>query len=327
MERHREIVRQWRLLLALEGKSRGLTLAEAQREAGDGVSDRTIRRDLDALTQAGFPIETEKHEGKTVFSLNRDVFRGVASAGFSLSELCALYLSRTVLAAVAGGPFQDSLNSAFEKLYDALPPSLWKFIESLPDALGAKEHSSRPRSAASARSMDTLMAAILGRRRVRMRYHSFSSKQLKEYIVEPYRLAYAQGGLYLQGFVPEYGEMRTFAAQRIEQATALEESFSPLAESPAGVFPHALGAFSGTPEMVVVDFNATEAPYIREREWHPSQQIEERPDGRIRLTLNVVIDWGLQAWVMGFGPAARVVQPAKFADAIVKALDETRRIY
>ena len=60
------------------------------------------------------------------------------------------------------------------------------------------------------------MSAILGRRRVRMRYHSFSSQQVKDYIVEPYRLAYAQGGLYLQAFVPDYSEMRTFAAQRIE---------------------------------------------------------------------------------------------------------------
>ena len=34
-------------------------------------------------------------------------------------------LSRTVLTAVAGGPFKDSLNSAFDKLYDALPPSMW----------------------------------------------------------------------------------------------------------------------------------------------------------------------------------------------------------
>jgi predicted DNA-binding transcriptional regulator YafY len=327
MERHTEIVRQWRLLLALEGKSRGLTLAEAQREAGDGVSDRTIRRDLDALTQAGFPIETTKRDGKTLFSLNRDVFRGVASAGFSLSELCALYLSRTVLAAVAGGPFQDSLASAFDKLYEALPPSLWKFIESLPDALGAKEHTSRPRSAAPARAMDTLMSAILGRRRVRMRYHSFASKKLKEYVVEPYRLAYAQGGLYVQAFVPEYGEMRTFAAQRIEQATALEETFSPVADSPAGVFPHSLGAFSGSPEVVVVDFTAAEAPYIREREWHPSQQIEELPGGRVRLTLNVVIDWGLQAWVLGFGPAARVVKPPTLRQAIVDALDEARATY
>jgi predicted DNA-binding transcriptional regulator YafY len=327
MERHTEIVRQWRLLLALEGKARGLTLAEAQEEAGDGVSDRTIRRDFEALTQAGFPIETGKRAGKTIFLLNREVFMGVAAAGFSLSELCALHLSRSVLTAVTGGPFRDSLASAFEKLYDALPPSMWKFIESLPDALGAKEHSARPRSAASAKSVDALMHAILSRRRVRMRYHSFSSQQVKDYLVEPYRLAYAQGGLYLQAFVPDYSEMRTFAVQRIEQAVALEESFSPVGDSPADVFPDSLGAFSGTPERVVIEFSAAEAPYVREREFHASQSIEDLPDGRIRLTLNVVVDWELQAWVMGFGAAAKVIAPDAFARRIVESLDEARATY
>src|SRR5688500_12907374 len=323
MERHTEIVRQWRILLALEGRWRGLTLAEAQEIAGDGVSDRTIRRDLDALGQAGFPIETGKRDGKTIYSLNRDVFRGVAAAGFSLSELCALHLSRTVLTAVAGGPFRDSLASAFDKLHDALPPSMWQFIDSLPDALGAKDHASRP-AAASGKAIDALMNAILARRRVRMRYHSFSSQQTKDYVVEPYRLAYAQGGLYLQAFVPEYGAMRTFAAQRIEQAVALQESFNPVADAPADVFPHSLRAFYGTPEEVVIEFSAVEAPYIRERQWHASQRIEELPDGRIRLTLNVVIDWELQAWVMGFGAAATVVAPQAFADRIVENLDEAR---
>jgi predicted DNA-binding transcriptional regulator YafY len=327
VERHGEIVRQWRILLALEGKARGLTLAEAQELAGEGVSDRTIRRDFEALTQAGFPIETTKRDGKTAFQLNRYVFRGVAAAGFSLSELCALHLSRTVLTAVAGGPFRDSLASAFDKLYDALPPSMWKFIESLPDALGAKEHASRPRGAASAKSIDTLMSAILGRRRVRMRYHSFSSQQVKDYLVEPYRLAYAQGGLYLQAFVPAYSEMRTFAAQRIEQATAIEETFSPVQGSPTDVFPDSLGAFSGTPETVTIEFSAAEAPYVREREWHASQVIEDRPGGRIRLTLKVVIDWELQAWVMGFGPAAKVITPKAFAQRIVESLEEARATY
>ena len=326
MERHTEIVRQWRLLLALEGRARGMTLLEAQGEAGDGVSDRTIRRDFEALTQAGFPIETAKRDGKTVFLLNRDVFKGVAAAGFSLSELCALYLSRTVLSAVTGGPFRESLASAFDKLYDALPPSMWKFIEDLPDALGAKEHASRPRGAASAKAIDALMSAILGRRRVRMRYHSFSSKQVKDYLVEPYRLAYAQGGLYLQAFVPDYSEMRTFAVQRIEQAVALEESFSPVEGSPS-VFPHSLGAFSGTPENVVIEFTAAEAPYVREREFHSSQVIEDLPNGRIRLTMDVVTDWELQAWVMGFGPAAKVIHPAAFAQRIVESLEEARATY
>jgi len=327
VERHTEIVRQWRILLALEGKARGLTLAEAQGAAGEGVSQRTIRRDLEALTQAGFPIEAVKREGKTAFTLNRDVFKGVAAAGFSLSELCALYLSRTVLSAVTGAPFHDSLASAFDKLYEALPPSLWKFIESLPDALGAKEHASRTLAGASAKLVDTLMSAILGRRRVRMRYHSFSSKTLKDYQIEPYRLAYAQGGLYLQAFVPDYAEMRTFAVQRIEHAVALEESFSPVADAPTGVFPHSLGAFSGTPEPVVIEFTAGEAPYVRERRWHASQAIEDRPDGRIRLTLNVVTDWELQAWVMGFGPAARVIEPQAFAARILDSLEEARATY
>jgi len=327
MERHTEIVRQWRLLLALEGKSRGMTLSEAQNEAGDGVSERTIRRDFEALTQAGFPIETAKRDGKTVFQLNREVFRGVAAAGFSLSELCALHLSRTVLSAVAGNPFKDSLASAFDKLYDALPPSMWKFIESLPDALGAKEHASRPRGAGSAKAIDSLMQAILGRRRVRMRYHSFSSQQIKDYIVEPYRLAYAQGGLYLQAFVPEYSEMRTFATQRIESAVGLEDSFSPVESSPGDVFADSLGAFSGTPERVVIEFTAAEAPYVREREFHASQVIDELSGGRILLTMNVVIDWELQAWVMGFGPAAKVIQPEAFAKRIVESLEETRATY
>ena len=57
MERHSEIVRQWRLLLALEGKSRGMTLSEAQGEAGDGVSDRTIRRDFEALRLAAHGLK------------------------------------------------------------------------------------------------------------------------------------------------------------------------------------------------------------------------------------------------------------------------------
>jgi predicted DNA-binding transcriptional regulator YafY len=325
VERHTEIVRQWRILLALEGRARGLTLSEAQEMAGDEVSDRTIRRDLDALAQAGFPIETAKRDGKTIFLLNREVFRGVAAAGFSLSELCALHLSRSVLTALAAGPFQDSLASAFDKLYDALPPSLWKFIESLPDALGAKDHASRP-VAASSKAIDALMHAILSRRRVRMRYHSFSSRQVKDYIVEPYRLAYAQGGLYLQAYVPDYNEMRTFAAQRIEQAVALEETFNPVAEAP-DVFPHSLGAFSGTPETVVIEFSAAEAPYVRERQWHASQRIDELGDGRIRLTLNVAIDWELQAWVMGFGPAAKVITPQAFARRIVESFEEARATY
>jgi predicted DNA-binding transcriptional regulator YafY len=43
--------------------------------------------------------------------------------------------------------------------------------------------------------------------------------------------------------------------------------------------------------------------------------------------MHVVIDWELQAWVMGFGAAAKVLEPATFAKRIVESLEETRATY
>jgi predicted DNA-binding transcriptional regulator YafY len=325
MERHTEIVRQWRLLLALEGRARGLTLVELQAAAGEGVSDRTIRRDLNALAQAGFPIESARVDGKTRFSLNREVFGGLAAAGFSLSELCALYLSRTLLSALAGAPFHESLGSAFDKLADALPPALWRFVDQLPQALAAKAPVARATMGAP-RQVDALLGAILAHRRVRMRYYSFASQQVKDYLVEPYRVAYAQGTLYLFAFVPQYGEMRTFAAQRIREVAVLEETFDPR-EASTAVFPDSLSVYSGSPEHVVIDFSAAEAPYIRERDWHPSQQLTDRPDGGLRLALDVVIDWGLEAWILSFGDSARAVAPPSLVARLTERLEAARAQY
>jgi predicted DNA-binding transcriptional regulator YafY len=325
MERHSEIVRQWRILLALEGRTRALSLRDLQQAAGEGVSERTIRRDLDALSQAGFPIEPTRVAGKTRYTLNRDVFGGLASAGFSLSELCALYLSRTMLSALAGGPFHGSLTSAFDKLTEALPPALWRFVDQLPLALAAKAPPLRAATAAP-RMVDALLGAILAHRRVRMRYHSFASQQVKDYLVEPYRVAYAQGTLYLFAFVPAYGEMRTFAMQRVEDVAVLEETFDPR-ETSTSVFPDSLSVFSGTPERVVVEFSVAEAPYIRERVWHASQQLADTAGGGVRLTLEVVIDWGLEAWILGFGPAARVIEPDSLVERLVHQLAATQALY
>ena len=50
--------------------------------------------------------------------------------------------------------------------------------------------------------------ATLHQRQATIVYHSRSSDRTKTYLIHPYRLAYAQGGLYLLAYVPEYGEVR-----------------------------------------------------------------------------------------------------------------------
>lgn len=57
MARNRQVVRQWQIVRQIEGR-RGATLHELA-EALD-VTTRTIRRDLEALEGAGFPLVDEE---------------------------------------------------------------------------------------------------------------------------------------------------------------------------------------------------------------------------------------------------------------------------
>jgi predicted DNA-binding transcriptional regulator YafY len=332
VERHAEIVRQWKVIRTLESRARGVTLAALRDAVGGEVTERTIRRDLDALSQAGFLIDVRKRDdGKTLYKLDREGFGLLKDTGLTLEELSALYFSRSLLAAVAPGVFAASLENALEKLTECLPQRLWQFLEQLPEALAAKKVA---RTQGSGQTRDdaktieaALVQAILDRRTVDLRYHSFSSRRVRDYALEPYRLVWAQGALYLSAFVPAYAQMRTFALSRIKALAVRAETFSPVAGRGDEPFGHSLGAFDGAPERVEIDFGPGVAPYVRERQWHPSQAIADLPDGGVRLALSVCVDWTLQAWVMGFGPQARVVAPPRLAAQILEDAEELRELY
>ena len=56
--RQRGLIRQWKLLRALEAvQPRGLSWAQLQTAAEEAVCVRTLRRDIDTLTLAGFPVD------------------------------------------------------------------------------------------------------------------------------------------------------------------------------------------------------------------------------------------------------------------------------
>ena len=76
--RNRGLVRQWKLLLALDAAPRGLSWAQLMVAADELVSLRTLRRDIDTLTFAGFPIDVESNEGfqTTRIFLRRQEWRG-----------------------------------------------------------------------------------------------------------------------------------------------------------------------------------------------------------------------------------------------------------
>ena len=122
MPRNDQVTRQWHLLRLLES-SRGATLQDLvdSTPADFPKNPRTIRRDLEALEGAGFPLVTEQSNGQTRWKL-MEGFRDIPALGFSATELMALLFSRNLLKPLEGTEIQSSLNSALNKAAAALPP-------------------------------------------------------------------------------------------------------------------------------------------------------------------------------------------------------------
>ena len=325
MPRNAEVIRQWTILRDLEA-SRRLTIDELARRTG--VTTRTIRRDLDALQAAGFPLFDETHDGKKYWTLEHRPFRRLDDTGFTIAELSALYFSRTLVECLAATPFQGDVRSAFDKLAAALTPGMRQFLDRLPLVMQAKpEPGATVLDSADHRAkVAQLVDATLHHRRASMRYRSLSSGREKDYAIEPYRLVFSRGGLYLIAFVPEYRETRTFAVERILSLSLSEERFEPieLEEEP---FAHSLGVHQGPPERIEIAFEPSIAPVVKARKWHTSQQVREEPDGSLLVVLNVCNDVELRRWILGFGALARVVSPAVLAEQILAELEGARLRY
>jgi predicted DNA-binding transcriptional regulator YafY len=328
MARNAELIRQWEILRDIDGARHGISVAKLAAERR--VHQRTIRRDLDALCRAGFPLYDEKCNGTSMWKLRLRPFQRLEDTGLGLSELCALYFSRSLLASLSGTPLREDAERALSKIERALPLASRRFLDELPLVLMAKPDARKTQD--DRRMRETLaraLDAVLLRRRVEMRYGKRSPSgrpQSQVYLLDPHRIVYAHGGVYLIAWVPAYGEMRTFALDRVETFALTDERFErrPLPVEPFG---NSLGVNTAAPTDVLVEFSAAAAPYIRERQWHASQRILQRDDGTIVVSLRVCHDYALRAWILGFGADAKVIAPSALAQEVLEAASATRLRY
>src|SRR5438093_4679045 len=183
MPRNAEVIRQWTILREIENaRGAGVTIDDLATRCA--VTTRTIRRDLQALEESGFPLYDDRShdDGRTRWRVNGQAFKGLA-AGLTLSELCALYFSRTLVESLSGMPFRDDVESAFDKLSTVLTPHMRQFLDQLPRAIATKPDPLRRRLSDDTTGQPDIVAraleATLHLRQARMTYHSVSSDRTK----------------------------------------------------------------------------------------------------------------------------------------------------
>jgi len=321
--RNAEVIRQWKILKRIEA-GRYTTASDLAEE--HGVTERTIRRDIEALQEAGFPLYDERTDGRKVWRLVEG-YRQRLTQTFSLAELSALYFSKNLMSFLGGAPFAQDLESAFAKIREALPARSLPYLERIQDLFSArpdpwKDYSSKRDVIVN------LVDATLHQKQAKIGYFSFNSRRSKTYTVDPYRLVYYHGGLYLYARAHEYGEVRTFAVERVEKIEVLEEGFEVPADFSVSEYGRgAFGITGGEPQTVEVLVAPSMAAYIRERVWHESQELEDREDGAVLLRMSVAPGFELKSWIKGFLPHVQVLKPAALRDEIAADLDQARKSF
>jgi len=269
---------------------------------------RTIRRDLSALETAGFPLLSERHNGQTRWRL-MDGFRDVPALAFSPTELMSLVFSRDLLRPLDGTEIQASLTSAFNKASAALPLQGHEYVHKIERlfhvGLGPHKTYREHRD-----TIDKLTRAINRARTVQMRYFSASRTATSRREVDPYKLWYANGGLYLVAYCHTRTDVRLFAVERICSMVVTDHPYQfPLGFDLDAYVRDALMVMRGRQIEVELLFDKQTAAWAKDKVWHPSQQLSHLKDGRMRMTLEVGDTQELVGWILSFGSGVRVLQP------------------
>ena len=174
-----------------------------------------------------------------------------------------------------------------------------------------------------------LHQAILNRQQVWMRYYSANRGVVSERVVYPYHLHNFQGDWFLVAFDTFRSDFRLFLVGRIQEMKLLkekfawDEAFSAEDWIGSGFQLHA----GGEAEDVAIWFSPNKAQFIRERMWHPSQKVEEQPDGSLILHLKTGGLVEVRNWVLQFADDAEVLKPDKLREDVTNAVKKLSGLY
>ena len=233
MPRNQEVIRQWKLLHALESSRHGVTIdgspaSSTSPHARSGATSPRSRKPASRSTTSA------TSDGRVRWRLDGQVLHGLES-GFTLPELCALYLSRNLLEAVAGTPFQRDLTNAFARLEKMLSPRMRQFLDRLPSVLVGQ---ARPARAAAASRRATSWRACSKRRCTSASTThavSLGVERARQGLPRPPVSAGVRAGRAVPARLRARSTttIRTFAVDRIASVSLEKQTFTPQADGRA----------------------------------------------------------------------------------------------
>ena len=277
-----------------------------------GYPVRMVYRLRDVLLEAGAPIR-QNPDSPARWQL-MEGWLPASVVGPARDELIALFVARQLAPGLRGTSVGRSLDSLWGKLASPGPQQALPLEDTTPLSIRAIA----PIDYADHRvTIECLREAIERRHAVKIRYRT-PGAAVTDRVIEPGFLHWDGGleAMYAPSWCRLRAAIRVFAVHRVVAIEGLPGDAARSVPARRTIERAFRVWYRDLVEHVHVVFTPRIAGEIRERRWHASQRLIDAADGGVHLHLDVSAPEELERWLLGFGPDARVIEPARLAEQI-----------
>lgn len=188
-----------------------------------GVSQRTLRRDVDGLQEFGYPITTTRGTGG-----GYQLSPGASLPPLVLSEdeAAAVVMGLKEIASGAYPTSGDAALSAMAKIVQVLPVRIRRRIDSLRAVATPARGTEQCAAITDVASLTTVALACRDTETLEFTYHTRTG-QVADRTIHPHRIVSVENRLYLIAWDPDRGDWRAFRVDRIDDPRRTGKRFAP----------------------------------------------------------------------------------------------------
>lgn len=328
---YRTLNRYFAILNLLERAPHGLVVRDLYERLRDEhpADERTYRRDLENLEYLGYLVsflDPADEMRANRYRINRTLQAG-KPLNLNLRELLALYVARNTLSPLKDTQFYKDLQGVFNKIEKLLGS---KYQAHLAELSSEVRFEVGPRWGLGINStlFDAVLACCNESQLLSVKYKSVSSGDCRTRTLGPHFLYFARGTIYLVAEDMETNEVKIFSLPRMSDAHMLDAAYKSPRVDPEKYFESAFGVYrTDTVEDVKLHFSSSVSDFVRERHWHPTQQIAPQGDGSLIMSLRLGVTPELIQWVLGFGDCVKVAEPKSLREKVISEAKGVLSVY
>ena len=291
-------------LLELLGSNAGIQASVLARECS--ASERTLLRDLNALTEAGFPVYFDHGYRLAAPAL-------LPAVTFTVDEALALRLAAKQVGRPAASRVARALGIAGEKLQQALAAQPPERTPERQMALALPVRS--PRSDAV---MAVLSDGIAAQHTVRVTYAPAARRRSGPQRMDPYRLLSTEAGWEVLAYCHEPCRILRIPVSHLQEATLTRKRFRPVA---ARLLERHLHHAPLSARGFLKIRLACRPPLAQTLQKHPPTGMlmwEDGPEGSIIFTLVALRTSDVLPWLLACSESLEVLEPPALRDEIAR---------